>query len=107
MPTEVVQAVVLAGAAGFALLAVGVIYVGYRILRADPESYRENQRLFGNKGFWYALKCSFQGKASVCDGNADYYRVYAGLAFNLKTKELEPQGQLSNEAARSVHEAIR
>lgn len=101
------QAAALAGAVGFFLLGIGILYTSYRILRSDPQSYRENQRLFGNEGILKALIRSFRGKASVCDGNSDYYRVHAGLGVDLKTGRLETQGRLSSEAARSVHEPIR
>lgn len=69
---------------------------GIKILFADKAIYRCNYK--STSGFMNAIKGTVP---TVRDGVRSHNAV-AGLAFDLKSKKVIPQGTLSNEAIESV-----
>lgn len=76
--------------------SIVLFYVAYRIFRGSSNEYRRNRE---KSETWYA---PFTGRLNAFTSGGRDYRVAAGIALNLETKQWECQGTLSEEALDSM-----
>ncbi len=103
----IIEALSWAAAAICTLLGAAFLHTAIRVFRTDPNTYKDVQTLFGEGSLFRRLSNSYAGKLEERDGSARRHLLHKGIAYNRKTKKIEPQGKLSAEALRSIHEPMR